>query len=102
MLNIIWSDNAVDDVLENIDYLVKHWTTKEVDTFSAEIDAVLEKLTVGNLTFKPSEYKDTYEVPIVPQITLYYKVQDNDVLLVRFWNNSRNKDNLVIKEGAFK
>jgi plasmid stabilization system protein ParE len=43
MLNIIWSDDAVDDVLENIDYLEKHWTKKEVDTFSEEIDAVLEK-----------------------------------------------------------
>jgi plasmid stabilization system protein ParE len=97
MLNIIWSDDAVDDVLENIDYLEKHWTKKEVDTYSEEIDAVLEKLSVGNITFKPSEYRNTYEVPIVPQITLYYQVQDNDVLLVRFWNNYRDKDNLVIK-----
>jgi hypothetical protein len=29
MLNIIWSENAVDDVLENIDCLEKHWTKKE-------------------------------------------------------------------------
>ncbi|TRX01663.1 type II toxin-antitoxin system RelE/ParE family toxin [Flavobacterium gawalongense] len=97
MLNIIWSDDAVDDVLENIDYLEKHWTKKEVDTFSEEIDAVLDKLSVGNLTFKPCGYKNTYEVPIIKQITLYYQVQDNDILLVRFWNNYRNPDNLVIK-----
>lgn len=97
MLKISWSDDAVDDVLENIDYLVKHWTKKEVGAFSEGIDAVLEKLSVGNITFKPSEYRDTYEVPIVPQITLYYKVQDNEILLVRFWNNYKNKDNLVIR-----
>ena len=97
MLNIIWSDDAVDDVLENIDYLEKHWTKKEVDTFSAEIDAVLEKLLIGSLTFKPCGYKNTYVVPIIKQITLYYQVQDNDILLVRFWNNYRNPDNLVIR-----
>ncbi len=97
MLNIIWSDDAVDDVLENIDYLEKHWTIKEVDTFSEEIDAVLEKLSIGNLTFKPCGYKNTYEVPIIKQITLYYQIQDNYILLVRFWNNYRNPDNLVIK-----
>jgi plasmid stabilization system protein ParE len=97
MLNIIWSDDAVDDVLENIDYLEKRWTKKEVDTFSEEIDAVLEKLSKGNLTFKPSDYKNTYEVPIVKQITLYYQVQGSDILLVRFWNNYRDPDNLVIK-----
>jgi plasmid stabilization system protein ParE len=42
MLNIIWSDDAVDDVLENIDYLEntgqKEWTHSH-----EEIDAVLEK-----------------------------------------------------------
>jgi plasmid stabilization system protein ParE len=97
MLNIIWSDEAVDDVLENIDYLEKHWTKKEVNKFSKEIDAILEKLSIGNLTFKPSGYKNTHQVPIVPQITLYYQVQDNDVLLVRFWNNNRDPNNLVIK-----
>lgn len=68
-----------------------------MDAFSEEIDAVLEKLSVGNITFKPSGYRDTYEVPIVPQITLYYKVHHNNVLLVRFWNNYKSKDNLVIR-----
>lgn len=97
MLEINWSEDAVEDVLENIDYLEKYWTKKEVDAFSEEIDAVLEKLSVGNITFKPSGYRDTYEVQIVPQITLYYKVHHNNVLLVRFWNNYKSKDNLVIR-----
>lgn len=97
MLNIIWSDDAVDDVLVNIDYLEKHWTKKEVDTFSEKIDAVLEKLSVGNLTFKPSGYKNTFKVSIIKQITLFYQVQNNDILLVRFWNNYRDPNNLVIK-----
>jgi plasmid stabilization system protein ParE len=97
MLNIIWSDDAVYDVLENIDYLEKDWTKKEMDAFSEEIEAVLEKLSMGNLIFKPSQYRNTFEVPIVKQITLFYQVQDNDILLVRFWNNYRNPDNLLIK-----
>ena len=96
MLNIIWSEDAVEDVLENIDYLEKRWTKKEVDIFSEEIDAVLEKLSKGNLTFKPSDYKNTYEVPIVKQITLYYQVQGNDVFLVLFWNNYQDKSKLIL------
>lgn len=97
MLNIIWSDDAVEDVIENIGYLEKHQTKKEVDSFSEEIDAVLEKLSIGNLTFKPAHYKNTYEVPIIKQITLYYQIQDNDIILVRFWNNYRDPNNLVIE-----
>lgn len=71
MLNIIWTDDAVDDVLQNIDYLEKYCSKKVVDKFAAKIDAVLDKLSKGNLTFKSSKYKQTYEVPIVKQITLY-------------------------------
>lgn len=97
MLNIIWSDKAVEDVLENIVYLEKHWTKKEVDSFSDKIDTVLEKLSKGNLTFKPSGYKNIYEVPIIKQITLYYQIQENDIILVRFWNNYRDPNNLVIE-----
>ncbi|MDO9039266.1 MAG: type II toxin-antitoxin system RelE/ParE family toxin [Lutibacter sp.] len=97
MLNIIWSDEAVEDVIENIGYLEKHWTKKEVDSFSDKIDAVLEKLSKGNLTFKPAGYKNIYEVPILKQITLYYQIHDNDIILVRFWNNYRDPNNFVIE-----
>ncbi|MDO9136611.1 MAG: type II toxin-antitoxin system RelE/ParE family toxin [Lutibacter sp.] len=97
MLNIIWSDKAVEDVLENIVYLEKHWTKKEADSFSDKIDTVLDKLSKGNLTFKPSGYKNIYEVPIIKQITLYYQIQENDIILVRFWNNYRDPINLVIE-----
>jgi plasmid stabilization system protein ParE len=97
MLNIIWSDKAVEDVLENIVYLEKYWTKKEVDSFSDKIDTVLDKLSKGNLTFKPSGYKNIYEVPIIKQITLYYQIQENDIILVHFWNNYRDPINLVIE-----
>jgi len=96
MLNIIWTDDAVDDVLQNIDYLEKYCSKKVVDKFAIKIDAVLDKLSKGNLTFKSSKYKETYEVPIVKQITLYYQIQDNTILLIRFWNNYQNPEMLVI------
>ncbi len=70
MPNIIWSFDAVEDVIENIDYLEKRWTKKEIERFSAKIDAVLDQLSRGTITFKSSGYKNTYEVPIIKQITL--------------------------------
>jgi hypothetical protein len=68
-----------------------------VKKFAAKIDAILDKLSKGNLTFKSSKYKETYEVPIVKQITLYYQIQDNTILLIRFWNNYQDPDMLVIE-----
>lgn len=50
-------------------------------------DELIDLLEKGNVTFKPTDYKDTFQVPVVKQITLYYSVTDNKVELLRFWNN---------------
>lgn len=97
MLNIIWSEDAIEDVVQNIDYIEKRWTKREVSKFSEKIDAVLEQLSKGNLTFKPSGYKNIFEVPIVKQITLYYQIQENNIILIRFWNHYRDPNALLIE-----
>lgn len=97
MLNIIWTEDAIEDVAQNIDYLEKRWTKREVSKFSEKINAILEQLSKGNLTFKSSGYKNIFEVPIVKQITLYYQIQGNNIVLVRFWNNYRDPNNRIVK-----
>ena len=51
MGNIIWSDLAIDDVSENIYYLEKEWSEKEVIRFNEKVDEVLEQLSNRNILF---------------------------------------------------
>jgi plasmid stabilization system protein ParE len=94
MVNIIWTDLAIDDVSENIYYLEKEWTEKEVIRFNKKIEETLEKLSRENLLFKPTEYKNVFQIVIVKQITLFYEVKGDDIFLLRFWNNYQNPDKL--------
>jgi hypothetical protein len=96
MINIIWTDLAIDDVSENIYYLEKEWTEKEIERFLNKTDEVLEKLAKGNIKFKPTEYKDVYQVPIVKQITLFYEKNGDNIFLLRFWNTYQNPKKLVL------
>lgn len=94
MVNIIWTDLAIDDVSENIYYLEKEWTEKEVIRFNKKIEEILEKLSKENILFKPTEYKNVFQIVIIKQITLFYEVKGNDIFLLRFWNNYQNPDKL--------
>jgi plasmid stabilization system protein ParE len=96
MINIIWTDLAIEDILENIDYLEKEWTEKEVLKFNKKVDEILQKISKGNLIFKSTGYKNIFQIVITKQVTLFYKKQNDDVFLLRFWNNYRDLKNLKL------
>ena len=96
MINIIWTDLAINDVSENIYYLEKEWTEKEIERFLNKTDEVLEKLAKGNIKFKATEYKEVYQVPIVKQITLFYEKNGDNIFLLRFWNTYQDPKKLVL------
>jgi hypothetical protein len=97
MLNIIWSEESIDDLLNNIDYLEREWTEMEVKRFSDKTNEILDKLSKGNIRFKRSGYKETLVVPIIKQINLSYKKEGDNIILLRFWNNYQNPEELKLK-----
>jgi hypothetical protein len=87
MMTIHWSEPAKFDYWNNIEYLEREWTLKEVYDFMDKTDELIDLLEKGNITFKPTDYKNTYQVPVVKQITLFYNVINDKIELLRFWNN---------------
>lgn len=86
-MTIHWSEPAQNDYWKNIQYLENEWTIKEVHNFMDKTDELIDLLEKGNVTFKPTDYKNTFQVPIVKQITLFYRLENNKIELLRFWNN---------------
>ena len=94
MMTISWSEPAKIDYWNNIEYLEKEWTPTEVYSFMDKVDELIDLLTKDNLTFKSTAYKNTFQVPVVKQITLYYQItSDNTITLLRFWNNYQDLKN---------
>ena len=75
------------DYWNNIEYLEREWTLNEVYNFMDKVDQLIDLLTKENLTFKPTVYKNTFQVPVIKQITLYYRFENNAIELLRFGNN---------------
>lgn len=97
MRTVKWSQNAKFDYWENIEFLQHKWTLNEVYNFINKVEEVITILRKENITFKPTNYKNTYQVPIVKQITLFYHINNNnDIELLRLFNTYQNPDKLSL------
>lgn len=97
MKSIFWSELAQEDYWQNIDYLERKWTEKEAILFIQKVEQILKILKENRITFKPTNYQNTYQIVVVKQITLYYHLnQNNDIVLLRFFNNFQKPDSLKI------
>lgn len=97
MNSIVWSQTAQDDYWDNIDFLLRRWTKRESIRFINAVEKTIEILKQGQVTFKPTGYKNTYQITIVKQITLYYIfIEDNKIVLLRFFNTHQNIDKLSL------
>ncbi|MHC5354844.1 type II toxin-antitoxin system RelE/ParE family toxin [Myroides sp. LJL115] len=95
MRTILWSQTAQEDYWDNINFLLNKWTENEAVHFIKEVEQVLNILKEGKVTFKPTNYKGAYQITVVKQITLYYHLNlNNDIELLRFFNNLQNPDKL--------
>ncbi|MTG98927.1 type II toxin-antitoxin system RelE/ParE family toxin [Myroides albus] len=97
MNSIVWSQTAQDDYWDNIDFLLRRWTKRESIRFINAVEKTIELLKQGQVTFKSTGYKNTYQITIVKQITLYYIfIEDNKIVLLRFFNNHQNTNKLSL------
>ena len=68
MRTILWSQTAQEDYWDNINFLLNKWTENEAVHFIKEVEQVLNILKEGKVTFKPTNYKDTYQITVVKKL----------------------------------
>lgn len=92
---IIGSPLANTSYHQNIEYLEKEWTEKEVIRFIEKVSQVVDILKESPQTFQKWHNDESiYKITIVKQITLYYQINNNTVELLIFWNSYQNPKKL--------
>ena len=95
-MKIIWSEKAVSDYWQNIDFLIERWGDSEALSFISEVEQVIFIISKNPKAFPKTNYKKVHQALVVPQITLFYLVSSNTIELVRFWNNHQHPKKLEI------
>jgi hypothetical protein len=73
---------------QNIAFLEKNWSEKEVTHFITKVSEVIAILKMSPQTFqKWDRNRGIYKIEIVKQITLYYQINTENIELLVFFNN---------------
>ena len=94
-MKVVWSSEASYTFEQNIIYLQTEWNESVIDSFITRTEQAIELISKNPLLFPVlNKKKAIHRCVIVKQITLYYHVADNYVLLLTFWNNYQNPKKL--------
>jgi len=95
-MQIIWTQNAQNEFINNLLYLESEWSTSVAKKFKSEVFQKLELLKINSSTFQMTGFGETQKIYMTKHITLYYLVEKNNIVLLHFWNNAQNPENLSL------
>ncbi len=91
---ILWTDYAVSELKETIEYLENNWTEKELRRFSSKLDHSIELISKTPKLFPAScEKKGVRKVVVEKHNNLYYRIFENTIEILSLFSNQKNPNN---------
>ncbi len=88
---IIWTNEAINNLEEILDYLHTNWSQREINHFKNILSKQISLIQQFPKMFPVSEYnKDLRKAVLSKQTTLFYKIQENKIYLIYLFINYKN------------
>jgi plasmid stabilization system protein ParE len=92
---IIWTEEALSNLKSVIFYLEKHWSEREIKKFSLLLDRYLDLIKSNPFLFvEYSSDKKIRKSVLTKQISIFYRVVDNDIQIVTFFDTRQSPEKL--------
>jgi len=89
--NIFWTEEAIQNLEEIIDYLYFNWTQREVDNFKAKLSEQIELIRKQPKLFPVSMFQPRLRKAVLSkQTTIFYEVKNNIVYLAYIFVNYKS------------
>ena len=86
-MKIVWTVTANLDNLDNIEYLLEEWSIKVALDYEEKIIEI-ENLLIRNPKIGLLDKElGLYKRLVVPQIYMLYTIIEEEIIIVRIWNN---------------
>ncbi|MDQ3193468.1 MAG: type II toxin-antitoxin system RelE/ParE family toxin [Bacteroidota bacterium] len=89
---IVWTKNAREDLKEIVSYLTETWSFETAQNFITELYSKLDILSNYPYSGRPSLNKNIRKILITKHNYLYYKIEDDKVRLLDFFDNRQDPD----------
>ncbi|RZK00250.1 MAG: type II toxin-antitoxin system RelE/ParE family toxin [Flavobacterium sp.] len=88
---IFWTDFALKELENTIEYLQENWTEKELRNLASKLEETITLLSQNPTLFQVSEVKkDIRRVVILKHNTLYYRLFNEQVEIISFFSNRQS------------
>ena len=88
---VLWTDHAISELKETIEYLENKWTERELRTFSAKLDHTIELISKSPEIFPISfEKKNIRKAVVEKNNNIYYRINKNSIEIISLFSNRKN------------
>ncbi len=88
---VFWTDEAIKNLGEILDYLIQNWSQKEVLQFKMKLARQIDVIMKFPQMFPVSEYNPKLRKAVLSkQTTLFYQVKENVIYLVYLFVNHKD------------
>jgi plasmid stabilization system protein ParE len=96
--SIIWSPQSKESFENNILHLLETWSEKEANDFIDRVEEILRLISKHPKIFTYLPEQDAFRCVIVKPISLFYRLRDNQVELLTFWDNRMDPEKINISQ----
>ena len=94
---ILWTDHALSELENTIEYLEENWPERELKDFSQELDHTIELISKNPELFQVSKKKKNVRRAVVAKFNnLYYRLNKDSIEIVSFFSNRQGPDKIKI------
>jgi hypothetical protein len=88
---ILWTDEAINNLCEILDYLKYRWTQREITNFKKKLNKKIGLIKKNPTLFPVSTYnKRLRKAVLSKQTTIFYELSGKVVYLAYIFNNFQN------------
>lgn len=95
-MHVIITDEAEESLDEIILYLRENWNQKVIDKFLSDIQLTIQRIQKFPKSFPSSIFVDAQRALVAEQIVMLFKIENNTILILLFWDARQNPGNLKI------
>ena len=93
---ILWTDLALEELSETVEYLKREFSQKEIDILGDEIERITSITSQNPNIFPNSDRLQTRKAVILKFNTLYYRIMNDKIEIVSFFLNRQSPDKMKL------
>ncbi len=88
---IFWTEHALSELQQTLDYLEENWTERELRIFASKLEHTIEIISKSPEIFPSSiERIEVRKAVVEEHNTLYYRVKNDRIEIVSLFSNLKN------------